>query len=95
MDQLYEFLSTASVLAIVAALVASVFGLLERTNRRTAGFGRAPFGADLENDRDIVRTLEEIRAAVARGRGRTDCQPGCRPALPVVPPGPVRVDVIG
>lgn len=66
MDQLYEFLSTASVLAIVAALVASVFGLLERTNRRTAGFGRAPFGADLENDRDIVRTLEEIRAARSR-----------------------------
>ncbi len=80
MDQLYEFLSTASVLAIVVALVGSVFGLLERTNRRTAGFGRAPFGADLENDRDIVRTLEEIQAA----RSRED--PAARTASPAAAP---------
>ena len=39
---------------------------LERTHRRTAGLGRAPFGADLEGDRDILRTLADLDAARAR-----------------------------
>ncbi len=53
-----EFLSTAAVFALVGV----VLGLLERTHRRTGGFSRAPFGADLEGDRDIIRTLDELRA---------------------------------
>lgn len=57
-----EFLSTAAVFAVVAALVGVVLGLLERTDRRTGGFSRAPFGADLVGDRDIIRTLDELRA---------------------------------
>ncbi len=44
---------------------------LERTHRRTAGLGRAPFGADLEGDRDIARTLADLDAARARRHGET------------------------
>ncbi len=44
---------------------------LERTHRRTSGLGRAPFGADLEGDRDILRTLADLDAARARQHGET------------------------
>ena len=78
-----SFVSTAGVVAVVAALVGTVVGLLERTHRRTGGFSRAPFGADLESDRDIVRTLDELRAT----RGR-DAEQLARPAERLTRPRP-------
>jgi hypothetical protein len=48
------------------AAVAGLWSLLERTHRRTEHLSRTPFGADLEGDRDITRTLAEIEAVRAR-----------------------------
>ncbi len=56
------FLAILLLLAVVAVLGA----LLERTHRRTEHLSRTPFGADLEGDRDITRTLAEIDAVRAR-----------------------------
>lgn len=47
-------------------LTALLVVLMERSHRRTARLSRTPFGADLEGDRDIARTLAEIEAVRAR-----------------------------
>jgi hypothetical protein len=40
---------------------------MERTNRRTAGLPRAPFGADLEGDVDLLRMQHDLDVG-RRGR---------------------------
>ena len=53
-------------LLLTAAATGGLWLLLERTHRRTEHLSRTPFGADLEGDRDITRTLAEIDAVRAR-----------------------------
>lgn len=63
------------IVLILAAFVAGLIALLERTHRRTAGFSRTPFGADLESDRDILRTLAELDAARAASTATSTTAP--------------------
>lgn len=70
-ENLNPILSTAGVLTVIVAFVAAVIGGLERTHRRTQQLPhlqRTPF--DAEHDRDLARTLEELRAAPAGQPGR-------------------------
>jgi len=55
-------------LLLTAAATGGLWLLLERTHRRTEHLSRTPFGADLEGDRDIARTLAEVEAVRARQR---------------------------
>lgn len=66
------FLTIAFSVAVIAWLVLT----LERTHRRTGPLSRTPFGADLESDRDIARTLAEIDAVRARQEDRPAPEPG-------------------
>jgi len=55
-------------LILSMVLVVGLWARLERTHRRTQHLSRTPFGADLEGDRDIARTLAEVDAVRARQR---------------------------
>lgn len=71
-----DIVSTIGIVGVVAAFVGTLVVLMERTHRRTAGLPRAPFGADLEGDSDIRRTVDELRTIAASDpqdseRGRT------------------------
>ena len=48
-------------LLLIAAFV-GLMALLERTQRRTTGLPRAPFGADADKDTDRARVLHELDA---------------------------------
>lgn len=48
--------------ALLISLLAAVTVLMERTNRRTAGLPRAPFGADIEGNADLQRVLHDLDA---------------------------------
>ncbi len=61
-------MDTIIILLLTALAVWWLWRTLERTHHRTEHLGHAPFGLDLENDRDIIRTLAEIEAARARQR---------------------------
>ena len=47
------------IIIAIAALVALVVALGPH-HRRTLGLPRAPFGADLESDRDLERILHDV-----------------------------------
>lgn len=66
-----NIISTAGAVGILAAVLGTLVVLMERTHRRTQHLSRAPFGADLEDDSDIRRTQDELRAARAAGRTRS------------------------
>lgn len=61
-------MDTPLVIGVISSLglTALLVVLMERSHRRTARLSRTPFGADLEGDRDIARTLAEIEAVRAR-----------------------------
>lgn len=81
MASLADIASTVVVAVVDAALAGGVLGLLERSHRRAQGVSRAPFGADLRHgrddrdDRDVARTLDELRAARSWGDGGRDGEP--------------------
>ncbi len=56
-------MNTLAALAVLSVLVLAVWALLERTQRRTAGQPRAPFGADLEHDADLQRLRHDLDGA--------------------------------
>ena len=56
------FLSSVSAVAVIVAFLALVVGLLERTHRRASGPAGRALGREARNDRDTVRTLDELRA---------------------------------
>ena len=60
-------MSTYFALVVLIVIVGTVWSLLERTNRRTAGLPRAPFGADLEEDVDLLRMQHDLDVG-RRGR---------------------------
>jgi hypothetical protein len=62
-----DILSTLGTAGVVLAFVGALVALLERTHRRTAHLPRAPFGTDVEGDRDLARTLAELRESAAGG----------------------------
>jgi hypothetical protein len=62
------FLSSVSAVTVIVAFLALVVGLLERTHRQALGpAGRALGGA--RNDRDMGRTLDELRAVSGTAGG--------------------------
>jgi hypothetical protein len=69
-------LSSVSAAAFIVGFLALLVALLERTKRRTSGPAGSTFGGRSRDDRDMVRTLDELRAmngtagaAPARHRG--------------------------
>ena len=61
-------MNTYLAIAVLIVIVGAVWTLLERTNRRTAGLPRAPFGADVEGDADLARVRHELAVREAEAR---------------------------
>jgi hypothetical protein len=55
-------MNTLLALSILVIAFVGVLALLERTQRRTVGLPRAPFGADADRDADLARVLHELDA---------------------------------
>lgn len=56
-------MNTFAAFVILSLIVLAVWALLERTQRRTTGLPRAPFGADLEHDADLQRLRHDLDGA--------------------------------
>ena len=55
-------MNTIIAIGILVIAFVGVLALLERTQRRTAGLPRLPFGADADRDADLGRLLRELDA---------------------------------
>ena len=60
------YLDSVAAALVLLAFVASVVGLLEHTHRRALRLGGGPLGRDAGTDRDLTRTLADLRAAAPR-----------------------------
>ena len=56
------FLSSVSAAAFIVGFLALLVALLERTNRRAFGPAGSIVGGRARDDRDMVRTLDELQA---------------------------------